>query len=96
MPKNLSVVKKNQISLCKKSRNKSYKSVIKTLTKKYLSTINCFSSTNIDEALLRLSATYQMIDKAVSKGILHKNNGARKKSALARLLKNVSFENFTI
>jgi small subunit ribosomal protein S20 len=31
-----------------------------------------------------VSEAYQEIDKAVGKGILHKNNGARKKSRVAR------------
>lgn len=93
MSKNSSVAKKNQISLLKKNRNKSYKSAIKTLTKKYLSSIDCLTTSDIEQALLNLSAAYQRIDKAVKKGILHKNNGARKKSNLANALKKTQFTN---
>jgi len=38
----------------------------------------------------RMSAAYSKIDKAVKKGVLHPNNGARKKSKLAQKLKPVT------
>jgi small subunit ribosomal protein S20 len=34
-----------------------------------------------------MSAAYSKIDKAVKRGVLHVNNGARKKSQLSRALK---------
>jgi small subunit ribosomal protein S20 len=34
-----------------------------------------------------MSAAYQKIDKAVQKGVLHRNNGANKKARLAKALK---------
>ncbi|OGI69087.1 30S ribosomal protein S20 [Candidatus Nomurabacteria bacterium RIFCSPLOWO2_01_FULL_42_20] len=40
-----------------------------------------------DEAKKLLSSAYQAIDKAAKKGIIKKNNAARKKSRLAKLLK---------
>lgn len=88
MPKNLSAIKKNQISLRNCRRNKTYKSVIKTLTKKYLLNLRNVDDKNLYLHTSNLSAVYQKIDKAVKKGILHKNNGARKKSLLARAMKN--------
>ncbi|CCH67286.1 SSU ribosomal protein S20p [Richelia intracellularis HH01] len=36
-----------------------------------------------------MSKTYSKIDKAVKRGVLHINNGARKKSRLAKQLKQV-------
>lgn len=35
----------------------------------------------------RMASAYSKIDKAVKKGVLHPNNGARKKARLARFLK---------
>nr|YP_010198203.1 ribosomal protein S20 [Gracilaria ornata]UAD86619.1 ribosomal protein S20 [Gracilaria ornata] len=90
MSKNMSAVKKNQISLRNKYRNKSYKSVIKTLTKKYILSLDDNKS---DDHTLKLSAIYKKIDKAVSKGVLHKNNGSRKKSILAKAMKNFISQN---
>nr|UAD87204.1 ribosomal protein S20 [Gracilaria pacifica] len=87
MSKNISAIKKNQVSLRNKCRNRSYKSAIKTLMKKYIVNLNDISNINKDH-VLHLSVIYKKIDKAVSKGILHKNNGSRKKSRLAKAMKN--------
>lgn len=87
MPKNLSAIKKHQISLRNRARNKMYKSVIKTLSKKYL--LNLKNASKLDSKTYKsdLSAVYRKIDKAVKKGVLHKNSGARKKALLARAIK---------
>ena len=36
-----------------------------------------------------MSAAVSKIDKAVKRGVLHTNNGARKKSRIAKILKQV-------
>nr|YP_009294431.1 ribosomal protein S20 [Asparagopsis taxiformis]AOM65914.1 ribosomal protein S20 [Asparagopsis taxiformis] len=87
MSKNLSAIKKTQVSIRNNIRNKIYKSIIKNLTRKYLSNVNSINSE--DEQELR-SAIYSSIDKAVKRGVIHKNNGARKKSKIARSSKNLS------
>nr|QCI05262.1 ribosomal protein S20 [Centroceras clavulatum] len=86
MRKNLSAVKKNQVAIRNRLRNKIYKSSIKTWTKKYLNYID--NTNEIDSKILlnSLSIVYQKIDKAVKKGILHKNKAARKKSILAKAM----------
>nr|YP_010196774.1 ribosomal protein S20 [Gracilaria cliftonii]UAD84578.1 ribosomal protein S20 [Gracilaria cliftonii] len=90
MSKNASAVKKFRISLRNKRRNKSYKSAVKTLTKKCVSSLaSKLKINNSYEYILELSVLYKKIDKAVSKGVLHKNNGARKKSLLAKAVKNL-------
>uniref|UniRef100_UPI003001EAA4 ribosomal protein S20 n=1 Tax=Anunuuluaehu liula TaxID=3049639 RepID=UPI003001EAA4 len=85
MAKNLSAIKKTQISLRNRSRNRIYKSAIKTLTKSYLADL---SNSNYDDAISNLASVYSKIDKAVKRGVLHKNNGARKKSLLAHVMKD--------
>nr|YP_009296969.1 ribosomal protein S20 [Ceramium japonicum]AOM66312.1 ribosomal protein S20 [Ceramium japonicum] len=88
MRKNLSAVKKNQVAIRNRMRNKIYKSLIKTSTKKYLynlKNIHLFSS---QEVLINLSSVYQKIDKAVKRGVLHKNKAARKKANLVKIMKN--------
>nr|YP_008144891.1 30S ribosomal protein S20 [Grateloupia taiwanensis]AGO19917.1 30S ribosomal protein S20 [Grateloupia taiwanensis] len=85
MPKNLSALKKTQISLRNRARNKIYKSVIKTLTKKYIVSLKQSKDINIYKN--NLAAVYQKIDKAVKRGIMHKNTASRKKSLLAKLIK---------
>lgn len=83
MSRNLSAVKKKQISLRNNLLNKIYKSSIRTLVKKCLTAIK----NNDKQAVHYLSAAYSKIDKATKKRILHKNEGARKKSALNRIVK---------
>nr|QJH88286.1 ribosomal protein S20 [Pterocladia lucida] len=88
MSKNLSAIKKHKVSLRNTQRNKVYKSIIKTKTKKCLLEARLLNDTQ--GKLFSLSEVYQIIDKAVNKGILHKNRAARKKSSLSKQLKIIS------
>lgn len=89
MSKNLSAIKRSNISSRNCQRNKIYKSIIKTFTKKYVFEVskNNSQDINTDEAFTSLGLVYQKIDKAVKRGVWHKNKGARKKARLAKLLK---------
>jgi len=60
-------------------RNVAFKSSIKTAVKKALTLAAGEDKEALNQAL---SKVYQLCDKAVSKGILHKNTAARKKSRL--------------
>jgi small subunit ribosomal protein S20 len=86
-----SALKRAQIAERNRLRNKAYKSAVKTLMKKYFSAVDVYAANpNSDlekEVQVRLSAAVSKIDKAVKRGVLHPNNGARKKSRLARKLK---------
>lgn len=61
--------------------------------KKYFEAVEDYARQPSPESLQdvqnRLSAAYSKIDKAVKRGILHSNNGARKKSRLVKRFKNV-------
>ena len=85
MSKNLSAIKKHKVNLRNANRNKIYKSIIKTKIKKYL--LNLQLSDSSKDRSLALSEAYQVIDKAVKKGVLHRNKAARKKSSLSQKLK---------
>lgn len=89
MSKNLSAIKRVQISLRNNLRNRNYKSSIKTIMKKTLLQINNTNSVDYDQVNRLVSQTYSKIDKAVKKGIIAKNNAARKKSILARKVKDI-------
>ena len=67
-------------------RNVAMKSSIKTAVKKVLEL-----STSADKEALNaaLSNVYKLCDKAVSKGVLHKNTAARKKSRLTKALNKI-------
>lgn len=72
---------KKRILVAEKNRvqNVAMKTSIKTALKKVL---ELAAAKNQDELKVALSKAYQLCDKAVSKGILHKNTAARKKSRL--------------
>lgn len=64
-------------------RNKSYKSSIKTAIKKFEQAVE---AGNIDDAKTALNSTEKKLDKAVAKGIVHKNTASRQKSRLTKRL----------
>jgi small subunit ribosomal protein S20 len=73
--------------------NRRYISTIKTLSKLFMSLIDPKESVkkegkNLDLNLQLLKLTknlYSIIDKAVKKGVLHKNTAGRKKSRIGKL-----------
>ena len=60
-------------------RNQAFRTSIKTAVKKVLELAKADDKDALNSAL---SKAYQLCDKAVSKGVLHKNTAARKKSRL--------------
>ena len=84
---NIKSAKKRVLTIAKKTqRNKAHKSALKTAISKAIVNISNSSDNAKDSAKLAI----QSIDKAVSKGILHKNTAARKKSAIMRKLNAVN------
>ena len=85
---------KKRIKVAERNRlvNKSYKSTVRTLTKKTLTNCEKYkqepNSANKDLVQLSLNEAFSFIDKAVKKNVLHKNNGANKKSNINKLVKN--------
>ena len=73
--KRILIAEKNRV------RNVAFKTSIKTAVKKVLELAN---GGDKDALNASLSKAYQLCDKAVSKGILHKNTAARKKSRLTK------------
>jgi small subunit ribosomal protein S20 len=88
-----SALKRINIAERNRVRNKTYKSAVKTLMKKYFAAVDEYAQQKTPESLeqvkSRMADAYSKIDKAVKRGVLHSNNGARKKSNLARSLKRV-------
>jgi small subunit ribosomal protein S20 len=67
----------------RRSSNFAIKSSVKTAVRKTAETITAGKT---EEATTLLAKAASKIDKAASKGILHKNAAARKKSRLAKKL----------
>jgi len=83
MPITQSAKKAIRGSLRKKAVNDSRKRAMKEIIKK----IEKIAKTDKKEAIKMLSAAFAAIDKAAKKGVIKKNNAARKKSRLAKLTK---------
>ena len=91
MANNKSAKKRIQIAERNRLINKSYKSTVRTLTKKTIENCQQYSkdpnSENEDLVQSSLSKAFSFIDKAVKKNVLHKNNGANKKSKINKFVK---------
>lgn len=68
-------------------RNQSVLSKLKTETKRFIELV---SSKKMEEARKQLNHLISQLDKAKSKGIIHKNTASRKKSRLMKRLKSAS------
>lgn len=86
-----SAIKRVQIAERNRLRNKAYKSAVKTLMKKYFAAVDRYAANPSPEVMeqvqTRMADAFSKIDKAVKKGVLHRNNGARQKSRITRALK---------
>ena len=77
--------------------NRRYSSTIKTLVKLFNRTVSGIplekkADLNVSQSRNIANNLYSIIDKAVKKGVLHKNTAARKKSKMEKTLKhNIKF-----
>lgn len=82
MPNIKSAKKRVLVNKTKAARNKSANSALKTAIKK----ANIAIDENAADKEAAVKAAIIKIDQAAAKGLIHKNNAARKKSALATKL----------
>lgn len=80
MPNINSAIKRTKISETKRARNTSAKSTIKTYIRRYEAAIANGDRVEANGLYTKVSS---LLDKAASKGIIHKNTAARRKSRLA-------------
>ncbi|MCL5056941.1 MAG: 30S ribosomal protein S20 [Actinobacteria bacterium] len=85
MPNIKSAEKRVDIIRKRTLRNTSLKSNLRTAVKKFDESLNRGSA---EESSTKLRQALVAVDKAVTKGILHKNTAARKKSRLTKRLNN--------
>ena len=74
-----SSAKRVLVSRAEAARNKADKSELKTTIKKF----NAAAEGNQENTEAAYKAAVKAVDRAVSKGLIHKNNAARKKSKMA-------------
>ena len=85
---NIKSAKKRIKVISKKTlRNKMIKSRTKTEMKKVIAAVNAGDK---QAASAALTNAVSAIDRAYTKGIYHKNNAARKKSSLAKLVNKMA------
>ena len=83
MPNIKSAKKRVKVNTAKASRNKATNSALKTAIKK----ANVAAEAGAADKAELINIAIKKVDQAAAKGLLHKNNAARKKSALALKLK---------
>ena len=97
MANNKSAKKRIQIAERNRLINKSYKSTVRTFTKKTLENCEKYkkdpNEDNKNLVIKSLNKAFSLIDKAVKKNVLHKNTGANKKSKINNLVKNTITSN---
>ena len=76
-----SQIKRNRTNEKARLRNKAYKSELKTLVRKVRESI---AAGDKEAAETNLRTATRKLDKAASKGVIHKNQAANRKSALAK------------
>lgn len=86
MANHKSALKRAKQSEIRKLRNKSYKTRVKNIVKEVQEAVAEKSAEEAKAGFIRAVSTIQ---KTASKGVIHKNNAARKISRLARKLNQV-------
>jgi small subunit ribosomal protein S20 len=81
-----SQIKRNRQNVKRHDRNKGVRSELKTRVKRALTT----AEQGGDDAVEAARAADKRLDKAASKGVIHKNAAARRKSRLHKQLNKIA------
>lgn len=76
-----SQIKRNRQNEAARERNKSVRSALKTSVRRFH---EAAEAGNTDEAKVLAVDAGKKLDKAASKGVIHKNQAANRKSAIAK------------
>ena len=87
MNKHPSAQKRHRQSVKRHARNQSIRSRVRTFVKRVRESIE---AKNLEEANTRLRSATRAIDKAVTKGVLHRNTASRKISRLTRAVQGLA------
>ncbi len=82
-----SQIKRNRTNEKARERNRKVRSELKTYIRKVRTAV---ANGDADAANEALKAASRKLDKAVSKGVVHKNNAANRKSGLAALVASLN------
>jgi len=87
MPNIKSAEKRVRIGKIREAKNKADRTRLRTTLKRFDAAVVGGSR---EEADVAYTAAVKTVDKAVSKGLLHKNNAAHKKSSLTKRLNGMA------
>jgi len=76
-----SQIKRNKQNLKRQERNKAVKTGLKTAVRKFREAAEAGDK---DNAVVLGQEANKMLDKAASKGVIHKNQAANRKSAISK------------
>ena len=82
-----SQIKRNRQNEKRRMRNKSVKSALKTAVRKFH---EATAAGDAEAAATLMRDASRKLDKAVSKGVIHKNQAANRKSAIAKKLQSTA------
>ncbi len=85
MPNNKSAEKRMRQEQKRRAHNRSVKSIVKTQVTKARQAITV-TSVSAEDAEAAVRAAVSELDRAAKKGVIHKNNAARRKSRLMKQL----------
>ncbi|GAC57199.1 30S ribosomal protein S20 [Gordonia hirsuta DSM 44140 = NBRC 16056] len=75
-----SQIKRNKTNEARRQRNQSVRSALRTAIRSFREAV---AGGDKEKATELLASTSRQLDKAVTKGVIHKNQAANKKSAMA-------------
>ena len=81
-----SQIKRNRQNEARRQRNKSVKSSVKTAIRKFREAAD---AGDLDAAIPAFRSASRQLDKAASKGVIHPNQAANKKSAMAKQVNTI-------
>ncbi len=82
-----SQIKRNKQAEKARMRNKAIRSELKTAVKKVQAAV---ARADAQTAQTAVRHCYKLLDKAVAKGVIHKNQAANRKSGVAKLANKIS------
>lgn len=85
MPNNPAAEKRMRQEIKRRAHNRSVKSIVKTQITKARQAISSVN-TDTEAAAESVRAAVSELDRAAKKGVIHKNNAARRKSRLMKQL----------
>jgi small subunit ribosomal protein S20 len=85
--KHPSAQKRHRQSIKRQARNQAIRSRVRTFVRRVRESVE---ARNLSEATERLSAAARALDKAVTKGVLHRNTASRKISRLTLAVRKLT------